>query len=229
MVSGAAVELEVDQGIDGTYTRDAEGDLVPLRSHNRNLGADSANLPVAGLLGQGQEVFVPGASGSFRLNFNGQLTGNIDAASATLAADIQAALNALSTIGGVGGSVTVTKSGNVYRVVFGGTLATAQIPMMVSRPPTTGTAATAIVSPIYGLTVANIMRTTPSPPVSGGLQGMGIANTGALRSISGINEYTGLIQLGGTSDVNNGSIGSIRMPGRGTTQSVPTTSCSTTV
>ncbi len=199
VLANAALELEVDQGLDGTYTRDAQGNLVPLRSHNRNLGFDSVNLTVAGVPGQGQEVFVPGASGTFRLQFKGQTTAIIDAASATLAADIQAALNALSTIGGVGGSVAVTKSGNVYRVIFGGSLATANIPLMVAVSGT----ATAVVSPIYGLNVAN----TISSATTGGLQGTGIANTGALRSISGINEYSGLIQLGGTSDVNNGSVG----------------------
>ena len=187
VLSGAALELEVDQGLDGTT----------LRNHNRNLGFDSVNFS-----GVGQEVFIPAATGTFTLSFRGAVTGTLNANSASLAAQIQAALNGLSTIGGVGGSVTVTQSGSIYRVIFGGSLANADIPLMIAAG-----SANAKINAIYGLTVANIMDgITPEP--DGGLEGMGINNTGALRSISGINTYTGNIFLGGQTSTNDGSIGS---------------------
>ena len=61
-------------------------------------------------------------AGSFTLSFNGFTTGPIDGSSPTLAADIQAELNALASIGGKGANVIVTHTGNVYRVTFNGTL-----------------------------------------------------------------------------------------------------------
>ena len=190
VLSGATLELEVDQGIDGTV----------LRNHNRNLGFDSVTFA-----GPGQEVFVPAATGTFTLSFRGATTGSLNANSPTLAADIQTALNGLSTIGGAGGSVTVTKSGNIYRVIFGGTLVNADVPLMVAS----GTA-NASVNAIYGLDVANAVRgidhLLPNPV--GGLEGTGFNNTGALRSISGINIYSGDIELGGLTSTSGGSIGS---------------------
>jgi hypothetical protein len=41
-------------------------------------------------------------------------------------------LNALSTIGGAGGSVNVTLSANVYTVTFGGALADVNVPAMTA-------------------------------------------------------------------------------------------------
>lgn len=67
-------------------------------------------------------------SGSFRLSFNGQTTAAL--ANGATAMDVQNALNALSTIGGVGGSVTVTGTGTAmdpYVVTFGGTLANVDV------------------------------------------------------------------------------------------------------
>ena len=56
---GASLELEVDQGLDGT----------PLRSHGRNLGFDSVRGD-----GPGQEVVVNGTAGTFTITFKGQTT-----------------------------------------------------------------------------------------------------------------------------------------------------------
>lgn len=67
-------------------------------------------------------------SGSFRLSFNGVTTGAI--ASGASAATVQTALNGLSTIGGVGGNVTVTGTGTTmdpYMVTFGGALANVDV------------------------------------------------------------------------------------------------------
>src|SRR5207248_816223 len=91
-----------------------------------------------------QVVTVLGAvGGSFTLTFNGQTT------TALLfndtAANVQSALNALSSIGGVSGSVTVTQAGTVYTITFGGSLA------LQNQALITGTGiggATATVAPV---------------------------------------------------------------------------------
>ena len=95
----AALEYQVDQGLDGT----------PQRTHNRNLGFDSVRKT-----GLWQEIVVPGTSGTFTLSFNGASTGplNFDAT----AAQVQAALQALPTIGA--NNVIVTQDATVYRVTF---------------------------------------------------------------------------------------------------------------
>jgi hypothetical protein len=67
-----------------------------------------------------QTVTVTGGAGTFALTFNGQSTASM-AFNATAAA-VQSQLNALSTIGGVGGSVSVSLSAGVYTVTFAGTL-----------------------------------------------------------------------------------------------------------
>ena len=97
-----------------------------------------------------QTVTVTGGSGTFTLMFNGQSTSSL-AFNATAGA-VQSQLNALSTIGGVGGSVSVSLSANVYTVTFGGTLTGPQ-------PQMTGSGA-------GGATV-----TVNAPPVCGGSTG----------------------------------------------------------
>lgn len=74
----------------------------------------------AGTIVGAQAISVSGITGTFTLTYEGQTTAPL-AINAT-AADVQTALNALPTISGVGGSVTVTKSGNVFTVIFNGTL-----------------------------------------------------------------------------------------------------------
>ncbi len=97
----------------------------------RNAGALGTSAP------ETQQITVLGANGTFTLQFNGFTTSapptlDVNNASTTLAADIQAALNALPSIGGVGGSVTVTQvpGNNIYKVVFGGTLAQVNVPQI---------------------------------------------------------------------------------------------------
>jgi autotransporter-associated beta strand protein len=77
------------------------------------------DLPIAEV----QSITVPANAGSFTLTFNGKTTGTLNSGSATLASDIQQQLNNLDTVGGVDGSVSVTGSGTVYTVTFGGALA----------------------------------------------------------------------------------------------------------
>src|SRR5205807_29648 len=80
------------------------------------------------LNGPGQQVAVA-AAGTFRLSFNGSAPTNPLSVNAAPGL-VQAELNALSTISGVGGSVTVTRTGNVYTIVFGGTLAGGANPLL---------------------------------------------------------------------------------------------------
>ncbi len=66
------------------------------------------------------QITVNQTSGSYTLTFQGQTT--IPIAWNATAATVQADLDALSTIGGVGAFVTVTQSSNAYTVTFGGSL-----------------------------------------------------------------------------------------------------------
>jgi autotransporter-associated beta strand protein len=177
--NGAALELEVDSGLDGT----------PLRSHGRNLGFDSETYN-----GPGQEVVVNGTSGTFTLTFNGASTAPLPVGAS--AAMVQAALNSLSTVSGAGGSFTVTQNANVYRIFYGGTFNDPlnPIPLPLLTVTTTG-AATAFVNPIYGLIGRKQLF----------LNGRGVNNTGALRSISGLNQWVSNITLENLTPV--GSIG----------------------
>jgi autotransporter-associated beta strand protein len=126
------------------------------------------------LNGPGQQISISGSSGTFNLTFAGQTTTTLDITSATLAADMQAALNALSSIAGVGGFVTVTQGSgplsNVYTIVFGGSLLEANNPLMTvttSGPPdnativlsgTTSGANGTLESPIINLDGDNMWR-----------------------------------------------------------------------
>jgi autotransporter-associated beta strand protein len=166
VVSGATLELQVDSGLDGTAAR----------THGRNLGFDSATKS-----GPAQEIVVTSSAGAYSLTFNGSSTPFL-AYNAT-AAQVQSALNSLSSIGGVGGSVSVTQTGTVYRVVFGGTLAGVNVPLMTASVVS---GANVVINPVYGLQVAEALT----------INGSGVNGVGALHSVSGINVYTAGIALG---------------------------------
>ncbi len=98
-----------------------------------------------------QQVITLGGAitgGSFTLTFNGSNpTTNIqyDSDPAKVALHIQNALNALGKVKNVGGSVSVTSSGNgVYQVTFQGTLAGNNPLMTVSSNALTGTSPTSV-------------------------------------------------------------------------------------
>jgi hypothetical protein len=81
-------------------------------------------------LAEVQTVTVTGSKGTFTLTFNGKTTDPITFnASATT---VQAALNSLPSIGGKGGSVTVSQSGSVYTITFGGSLAPQNVPQITA-------------------------------------------------------------------------------------------------
>ena len=100
----------------------------------------------------------PGAgTTSFTLTFNGITTGNITYTGTPAdPGTIQAALNALSTIGGAGGFVTVTAVGNVYTVTFGGALANLNVtPLSGTVSAGAGSIATAVL--VNGGPTANVV------------------------------------------------------------------------
>jgi autotransporter-associated beta strand protein len=86
-----------------------------------------------------QQIEVYGTTGTFSLTFNGQTTVPIDFGA--IAADVQTKLNALTTIGGVGGSVSVTQTGSYYTIVFGGSLYGINVSQIGFEPLTGGTLA----------------------------------------------------------------------------------------
>ena len=69
---------------------------------------------------------------NFTLNYNGVATAAIAYTWSTAAdaADIQAALNGLSTIGGIGASVSVALAGATLDITFGGSLGGMEIPIL---------------------------------------------------------------------------------------------------
>jgi hypothetical protein len=93
-----------------------------------------------------QEIYAFGGDGAFLLHFQGQTTAPI--AFNASAATVESALNALSTIGGVGGSVAVTggpgsPSGtSPYKVTFGGVFAGNNVDELVFEAPFYGYATT---------------------------------------------------------------------------------------
>ena len=93
-----------------------------------------------------QSVQVTGSNGTYFLTFNGQTTGPLLFSDS--AAVVEQALFALTSIGGIGGTVSVTKAGTsnapggaVFTVNFGGSLADLNLPIMTA----TTTGATVVV------------------------------------------------------------------------------------
>ena len=84
---------------------------------------DQAGTPYETIQSETQAVTLTSVTGGhFTLTFNGQTTASLLWNAS--ASDVANALDGLSNIGGVGGSVTVKRTGTVYAVTFdGGTLA----------------------------------------------------------------------------------------------------------
>jgi autotransporter-associated beta strand protein len=101
-----------------------------------------------------QTVTVGGATtGTFTLTFDGKTTGPIAATASALA--VQNALNALATVGGVGGQAAVTQQGNVYTITFGGALSGADQPTLTAAGAGGTTAAVATTAEGFGGTVVS--------------------------------------------------------------------------
>jgi len=157
-----------------------------------------------------QLVTVTGSSGTFALTFNGKQTGNLAynvpaSGGVGPTASLQNALNALTTVNGVGGSVTVTQSGNVYTVTFLGTLASAYQPKMSAS--FAGGANAVVATSIIG-DGGTVVAAGASLQLQGGineaseavtLNGTGFNNAGALENFAGTNTWSSPITLGTSS------------------------------
>lgn len=114
------------------FTSDAAGVLVKSGTHIGKVTSTGLGGPYNGTTEEVQTI-TEGGSGltSFTLTFSGQTTDSIDA-DAT-AAEVQAALEALSNIGA--GNVEVTGDpGGVYTVTFVGDLANTNVAQMTATP-----------------------------------------------------------------------------------------------
>jgi hypothetical protein len=103
------------------------------------LGLGMPNVPVVDLTldtdkpqSEEQVLTVPGTVSQYTLTFNGFTTSTVFTP-ATTALGMQNALQALPSIGGVGGTVAVTKLGNTYTIDFTGSLSG------FDQPPLTAT------------------------------------------------------------------------------------------
>jgi large repetitive protein len=160
-----------------------------------------------------QRVTVGGATfGSFTLSFKGQTTGQL-AFNAT-AGQVQTALNNLSTIGGVGGSVTVTRIGNAFTVTFGGSLAGVDQPLLGATGIGGSTVVVSAVAEGGTGTLVNSGGTLQLDldPLNGGLpstvsgetlqlNGAGFGAIGALNNRTGTNTWAAAIALNSSSSI----------------------------
>src|SRR5262249_8587081 len=78
-----------------------------------------------------QSLTITGAPQTYKLTFNGVQTGNIAYNAAPSV--VQNALNNLSSIKDVGGSVSVNQSGNIYTISFGGSLSGFNQPTLIAN------------------------------------------------------------------------------------------------
>jgi autotransporter-associated beta strand protein len=170
------------------------------------------NAQALGAVSEVQTVMVTGGAGTFTLTFNGQTTGalafNVPASGGVgPTASLQNALNALSSIGGVGGSVAVTLTGNVYTVTFGGTLAGYDQPQMAGVG--TGGASVSVNTQISGaagttVTSGATLQVQTSITVTSELltiNGLGFNGQGDLANNGGINNWNNTITLGSNSSL----------------------------
>ena len=96
------------------FTHDQNGDVVTATATNGAPGTPEV---------QTLKVLLP--AGTFTLTFNGSTTAPLPYNATS--AQVEAALNALPSLLGVGGTVGVSLASGVYTVVFGGTLANANV------------------------------------------------------------------------------------------------------
>ncbi len=124
-----------------------------------------------------QKLAVEASGGQFRLRFESEPT--VDLSFDAPASAIEAALEALPSVGGAGGSVSVTggsaggDGGTPYTIVFGGSLAGKDQPLMSAEPGTTplsGGSAQATVTPwVKGGGHLQLLNRDSEPADEGGL------------------------------------------------------------
>ncbi len=114
------------------------------------------------------QVTVTGTSGGFTLTFNGFSTPNVGPGSLPFnatATQVATALNLLPSIGGIGGSVSVTsnpiKNGTIFTINYGGTLAQGSVPALTAIPVGAAVVNSATVNPSM---FAGAIAIDPSDP-----------------------------------------------------------------
>ena len=149
----------------GVAANDTSGDVYVVDSGNnrvQELSASGAFIRAwgVGVVSTGQDsggtstlqrVTINGTSGTFTLSLSGQATSAI--AYNAPASTVEAALDALPAVGGVGGSVTVTGEGtgiNPYEVTFGGSLRGGAVAQMTVGTSGLGVAVGASLSCVAG-------------------------------------------------------------------------------
>jgi fibronectin-binding autotransporter adhesin len=177
------------------------------------VSAQSSSALGASVANAVQTVTITNAtSGTFELYFNGVFssTMNWNASAATM----QGIMNSMSSIGGIGGSVTVTDPNpsanpNVYTITFGGTLAGFAQPTLTVFNVTlagsgvvTASSATLVAGGTAGdgtvVTAGAALQLAGNVSVSGEqltLNGAGVNSTGALQGLSGTNTWNGNVVL----------------------------------
>src|SRR5205823_1801205 len=103
------------------------------------------------------------------------------------AAQVEDALNALSTVGGVGGSVTVTLSAGVYTITFGAAFTGVNEPQITAQ----GNGGTiAVASTAFD---GGSGQTVNAEALT--ISGAGFNAAGALENVAGANTWTGTVTL----------------------------------
>ena len=85
-----------------------------------------------------QSITRTSTGGTFTLNLDGEVTGNIDASAAVTAAVIQAAINLLSNVDEEHTATVTGAAGGPFAVTFGGLWAGEDMPQMISGGAPTG-------------------------------------------------------------------------------------------
>jgi formylglycine-generating enzyme required for sulfatase activity len=152
-------------GLSGTFTLTFDG--LTTRAMGFNASAATVERALHDLPGIGgagvsvsqtdfaevQQFTVKQKAGVFRLTFKNHVTGSL-AIDAT-ADKVQDALNALPSIGGAGGNVTVSQAGSTYTVTFGAGLGSGQQPLLMlsEQLPVTVTGARSITTEVQQFTI----------------------------------------------------------------------------
>ena len=229
----------------GTVVTDTTSTTTPLNLGSTTLASDiqKALNALSNIGGVGGNVAVTeasyqtltipvGTTGTFDLSFTGpnsvdttvtDITSQLSYSSATLAMDIENALDALANIGGVGGAVSVVQqSPGIFQITFEGSLTGSSVqllalannqvtsggPVTIANTFSIAFGGTLVGEPLNQVQVTNptfTSGTVASAIVQTGtniglanhllLSGTGINNTGALQDVGGNNTWSGGITL----------------------------------
>ena len=200
VISGNSVNGELITG-SGATGNVVEGDYIGVNAAGTaalgNVNGVEVDSGASGNTIGGQNVVavqsfaITGSSGIVLLTFQSSVTSVLPLA--PTASQVQNALDSLPSIGGAGGSASVTLVGSTYTVVFGGTLANSVLPSLQLTVNGVGEAVT-IVSQgslprniISGNTGDGVAITSATGNVlEGNYLGTNAAGTGAIANASGV-------------------------------------------